>query len=184
MYATNLRRKEGTTRRGSLTRALGLVLSPRSRVGLVAGAGREVLLGGGDGSPAAGRYGIMMGIQGQNTLRSNFESWPIMRDFQQLEWNDVLEDDCRQLIRLATREDLDRWHDWTTVALVPLDAQGSAAVVARRAGRICGLRAARLTLETMDYQAVWHAELDDGSSHGRCCRHPPWQRSKVAPARC
>jgi nicotinate-nucleotide pyrophosphorylase (carboxylating) len=87
-----------------------------------------------------------------------------MRDFQQLEWNAVLEDDCRQLIRLATREDLDRWHDWTTVALVPLDAEGSAAVMARQAGRICGLRAARLTLETMDYQAVWHAELDDGAA--------------------
>ena len=87
-----------------------------------------------------------------------------MRDFQQLEWNAELEDDCRQLIRLATREDLDRWHDWTTVALVPLDAQGRAAVVARQAGRICGLRAARLTLETMDYQAVWHAKLDDGAS--------------------
>ncbi|HEX4146793.1 MAG TPA: carboxylating nicotinate-nucleotide diphosphorylase [Pirellulales bacterium] len=87
-----------------------------------------------------------------------------MRDFQQLEWNDVLEDDCRQLIRLATREDLDRWHDWTTVALVPLDAQGSAAVVARQAGRICGLRAARLTLQTMDYQTVWQAELDDGAA--------------------
>jgi nicotinate-nucleotide pyrophosphorylase (carboxylating) len=87
-----------------------------------------------------------------------------MRDFQQLTWNAVLEDDCRQLIRLATREDLDRWHDWTTVALVPLDAPGRAAVVARQAGRICGLRAARLTLETMDYQAVWHAELDDGAA--------------------
>jgi len=87
-----------------------------------------------------------------------------MRDFQQLEWNAVLEDDCRQLIRLATREDLDRWHDWTTVALVPLDAEGSAAVMARQAGRICGLRAARLVLETMDYQAVWHAELDDGAA--------------------
>ena len=87
-----------------------------------------------------------------------------MRDFQQLEWDAVVEDDCRQLIRLATREDLDRWHDWTTVALVPLDAPGSAAVVARQAGRICGLRAARLALETMDYQAVWHAELDDGAA--------------------
>ncbi len=87
-----------------------------------------------------------------------------MRDFQQLEWNAVLEDDCRQLVRLATREDLDRWHDWTTVALVPLEAQGSAAVVARQPGRVCGLRAARLVLETMDYEAVWQAELDDGAA--------------------
>ena len=87
-----------------------------------------------------------------------------MRDFQQLEWNAVLEDDCRQLVRLAMREDLDRWHDWTTVALVPPDAEGSAAVVARQAGRICGLRAARLVLETMDSQAVWRAELDDGAA--------------------
>ena len=61
-------------------------------------------------------------------------------------------------------EDLDRWHDWTTVALVPPDAEGSAAVVVRQAGRVCGLRAARLVLETMDYQAVWQAELDDGAA--------------------
>jgi nicotinate-nucleotide pyrophosphorylase (carboxylating) len=86
-----------------------------------------------------------------------------MRDFEQLTWNATIEDDCRQLIRLAIREDLDRWQDWTSVALVPLEAEGSAAVVARTAGRVCGLRAARLVLETMDIQAVWRPDLDDGA---------------------
>ena len=57
-----------------------------------------------------------------------------MRDFEQLSWNAAVEDDCRQLIRLAIREDLDRLHDWTSVALIPLDARGAAAVVARAAG--------------------------------------------------
>ena len=86
-----------------------------------------------------------------------------MRDFEQLSWNAAVEDDCRQLIRLAIREDLDRLHDWTSVALIPLDARGTAAVVARAAGRICGLRAGELVLEMMDRDATWRAEVEDGT---------------------
>ena len=87
-----------------------------------------------------------------------------MRDFQQLQWDATLEDDCRQLVRLATREDLDRWHDWTSMALVPVDARSSAAIVARQAGWICGLRAAQLALTTMDYQATWQGNVEDGAA--------------------
>jgi hypothetical protein len=63
------------------------------------------------------------------------------KEFQQLEWNAVLEDDLRQLVRLAVREDLDRQYDWTTVALVESKKQGRAAMIVREPGIVAGLRA-------------------------------------------
>jgi nicotinate-nucleotide pyrophosphorylase (carboxylating) len=86
-----------------------------------------------------------------------------MRDFQQIEWDAAVEEDCRQLVRLAVREDLERLYDWTTVALVGSDARGSAAVVARRPGVACGLRAAALVLAEMDAQVAWRPEVEDGA---------------------
>jgi nicotinate-nucleotide pyrophosphorylase (carboxylating) len=63
------------------------------------------------------------------------------KDFNQLDWSATIENDLRQIVRLAVREDLDRQYDWTTVALVKSGTQGGAAVVAREAGVIAGLRA-------------------------------------------
>lgn len=85
------------------------------------------------------------------------------KDFHQLEWDETLADDCRQLVRLAVREDLDRVHDWTTVALVPRDVQGKAAFVARRAGVIAGLPAAELALVEMDHSARFTEHSSDGA---------------------
>lgn len=84
------------------------------------------------------------------------------RDFRPVEWDADAEDDCRQLIRLAVREDLERLYDWTTVALVPDDTPGSATVVARRPGVLAGLPAARLTLAEYDPQIEFEARLADG----------------------
>jgi nicotinate-nucleotide pyrophosphorylase (carboxylating) len=85
------------------------------------------------------------------------------KEFQQLEWNGVVEDDLRQLIRLAVREDLDRQYDWTTVALVDPDQQGRAAVVVRQAGVLSGLRAMSAVIDEM--QAVIDCQLraNDGN---------------------
>ena len=58
------------------------------------------------------------------------------KEFRQIEWDAVVEDDCRQIVRLAVREDLERLFDWTTVCLVPSEAEGRAAVV--RGRRRCG----------------------------------------------
>ena len=66
------------------------------------------------------------------------------RDFHQTTWDETVADDCRQIIRLAVREDLDRSFDLTTVALVSSEAEGRAAVVARGDGVIAGLPAAEL----------------------------------------
>jgi len=86
----------------------------------------------------------------------------VAKDFQQLEWNATIEDDLRQLIRLAVREDLDRGHDWTTAALVTGDRQGTAAVVAREAGTIAGLQAAPVVLSEMHAAIEWVPAVRDG----------------------
>lgn len=85
------------------------------------------------------------------------------RDFTQIEWDDVLIEDCRRLIRLAVAEDLGRTYDWTTVSLVPVGSQGAADVVVRQAGVVCGLQAAALVLEEMNAQVQWQALTSDGS---------------------
>ena len=75
-------------------------------------------------------------------------------DFPQQDWNSIVEDDLRQLVRLAVREDLDRQQDWTTLALVGPNAKGSAAVVVREPGVIAGLRALPIVADEM------HAAID------------------------
>lgn len=86
-----------------------------------------------------------------------------MTDFHQISWDEVVEDDCRQLVRLAVREDLERAYDWTTVALVGHEVQGKAAVVARQAGVVAGLHAARIVLDEMAPSVRWIPEANDGS---------------------
>lgn len=85
-----------------------------------------------------------------------------MKDFQSLTWDERLAADCRDLVRLAIREDLDRWYDWTTVALVPEQATAAARIVARQDGVIAGLPAARLALAEFDEAARFEPHLDDG----------------------
>jgi len=85
-----------------------------------------------------------------------------MPDFHQSTWDDQTIDDCRQLIALAVREDLSRWHDWTTVALVPPEAQAAAEVVARQDGTVAGLLAAELVCREMNLAACWEPHASDG----------------------
>lgn len=83
-------------------------------------------------------------------------------DFQQLEWDATLEDDLRQLIRLAVREDLGRQNDWTTVALVDPEQQGRANIVAREAGVAAGLRAIPVIIEEMQTAITCDFYAEDG----------------------
>ncbi|MFO0871716.1 MAG: carboxylating nicotinate-nucleotide diphosphorylase [Pirellulales bacterium] len=85
------------------------------------------------------------------------------KDFTQLAWDPRLEDDCRQLVRLAVREDLDRSWDWTTAILVPRTVQGAARVVARSAGVVAGLPAAACSLDEMQVDVRWTPEVEDGA---------------------
>lgn len=84
-------------------------------------------------------------------------------EFQPVEWDQITADDCRQIIRLAVREDLGRGLDLTTVALVPREARGAAHVVARRSGVIAGLPAAELVLDEMNIDAEWESLAADGA---------------------
>ena len=86
------------------------------------------------------------------------------KEFRQTEWDALVEEDCRQIVRLAVREDLERMFDWTTLALVPTGVMGQAAVVARTPGIICGLRAAQLALVEMDPSVEWTSVVDDGAA--------------------
>jgi len=85
-------------------------------------------------------------------------------EFNQMAWSPELVDDCRHIIRLAVREDLDRGYDWTTVSLVPREALAGAHVVARQDGVVCGIAVAKLVLDEMDIQAEFSARVVDGTS--------------------
>lgn len=84
------------------------------------------------------------------------------RDFDQIGWDEQVADDCRQLVRLAVREDLGRSHDLTTLALVTQSARGAAALVAREAGVIAGLPAGAVVFEEMNLNASWRPLVQEG----------------------
>ena len=84
------------------------------------------------------------------------------REFHQLEWDATIEDDLRQIVRLAVREDLGRQQDWTTVSLVAPDAKGRGAVVARQPGVIAGMRAMPVVLDEMHADIGVKAHANDG----------------------
>jgi nicotinate-nucleotide pyrophosphorylase (carboxylating) len=85
------------------------------------------------------------------------------RDFTQWDWNAQVADDCRQIVRLAMREDLERLYDWTTLALAPLGTQGRARIVARETGVVAGLRAIEVAVDEMQLDAVWTPRVRDGA---------------------
>lgn len=84
------------------------------------------------------------------------------KEFEQIVWDARLEEDLDALLRLAVREDVDRLYDWTTVALVPDDALGAAAIVARKPGVVAGLPAAQRALAHFDRRLAWEPLADEG----------------------
>lgn len=85
-----------------------------------------------------------------------------MKDFATVEWDAESEEDCRQIVRLAMREELHRGYDWTTVAMVPAESRGAADVVARQAGVLSGLAAAKVLFEASNVDVTLQAFLADG----------------------
>jgi nicotinate-nucleotide pyrophosphorylase (carboxylating) len=85
-------------------------------------------------------------------------------EFRQVEWDATLEHHLRQLVRLAVAEDLGRWHDWTTVSLVPADQSAAAHVVSRDAGVVAGLRVAGVLLDEVQAQVEWLPACEDGQA--------------------
>jgi nicotinate-nucleotide pyrophosphorylase (carboxylating) len=85
----------------------------------------------------------------------------VHKEFSQLEWSATLEDDLRQLVRLAVREDLDRQNDWTTVSLIDSDRRGRAAIVAREPGTVAGLRTLPIVIDEMQAAIQCHSKVAD-----------------------
>lgn len=86
------------------------------------------------------------------------------KEFHQIVWDDQLCQQWRAILRLAIREDLDQDGDWTTRALVPEDAVGKAAVVAREPGIVAGLPGVETTLGEIEPRLCWSPEAEDGDT--------------------
>lgn len=86
-----------------------------------------------------------------------------MSDFRQIEWDADVEEDCRQLARLALREDLAGLPDCTSAALVPEAAMGRARVIIRKSGVVAGLPAACLIANEYNSQIDWQPLVADGT---------------------
>lgn len=82
------------------------------------------------------------------------------KEYHQVAWDDLLQDDCRQLIALAVREDLGREHDWSTLSIVPESATGQVRIVARQAGVLAGGKVVDLIIQDLelDVTATHHVE--------------------------
>lgn len=85
------------------------------------------------------------------------------KEYRQQSWDADVEHDCRQIVRLAILEDLERGHDWTTVSLAAENATAAADLVARRPGVIAGIEAARIALEELEIEAAWEPQVADGT---------------------
>ncbi len=86
------------------------------------------------------------------------------RDFQQIDWNQHVEQDCRALVGLAIREDLAGEQDWTTQALVPDDVKGHADIVSRQAGIVAGIPALVAALDEMQARVTLTPAVQEGQA--------------------
>jgi nicotinate-nucleotide pyrophosphorylase (carboxylating) len=89
------------------------------------------------------------------------------KEYRQVEWDAALEDDLRQVVRLAVREDLANHLDWTTFLLVDDGAEARAVVAARGDGVVCGLRAAEIVLQEYDARLRMTSRVADGERVAR-----------------
>ena len=86
------------------------------------------------------------------------------KDFRQSSWDDATDEDCRQLVRLAVREDLERQQDWTTLALTPAERQGAADIVARQAGTIAGIKVLAAVIDETASRLELGNYVEDGQA--------------------
>lgn len=86
------------------------------------------------------------------------------RDFYQTVYNDELRRDMESLIALAIREDSRDAGDLTSLALIPDDVPGKAAVVSRQNGVVAGLVFAEALVKMVDERLNWESCVEDGDS--------------------
>lgn len=85
------------------------------------------------------------------------------KEFHQIEWDHTVEQDVRELIGRMLKEDLESEGDCTSLALIPEDAPGRAAVVIRASGVVAGLKAAEIVLAEVDPALEWLPKVEDGT---------------------
>lgn len=83
------------------------------------------------------------------------------KEFHQVAWDDLLQDDCRRLIALAVREDLGREHDWSTLSIVPESATGQVQIVARQDGVMAGGKVVDLIVEDLELNLELTHHIED-----------------------
>lgn len=76
--------------------------------------------------------------------------------------DEQLEDDFRQLVRLAVREDFAEQVDWTTVCLIDQDRRGNCLIVPRQAGICAGLVTLPWILDEMQLDVSIKTFASDG----------------------
>jgi nicotinate-nucleotide pyrophosphorylase (carboxylating) len=86
------------------------------------------------------------------------------KDFYQADWSENLLQDWLRILDLAIVEDLGTHGDCTTKALVPDDARGRAAVVARKAGVLSGEPAIAATIARFNPALTWSASAHDAQT--------------------
>jgi nicotinate-nucleotide pyrophosphorylase (carboxylating) len=86
----------------------------------------------------------------------------MVKDFQQIVWDDRLRQDWQEILRLAIDEDMGSDGDLTSQALVPDEALGRAMVVARQPGIVAGLPGVEMTLRAIDPGLGWSSHTEDG----------------------
>lgn len=84
------------------------------------------------------------------------------RDYQQIMWCPAVEDDFRTILDQAVREDVESVGDLTTLATVPEDAMGTAAIVSRGEGVLAGKPIIGIICETISPDLQYEVEIDDG----------------------
>lgn len=84
--------------------------------------------------------------------------------FQTVAWDDRLVTDCRELVRLALREDLGEAGDVTSDSVVGPERRGAAAVVSRQAGVLAGAKLGGIVLEEAGAEATWTPAMADGAA--------------------
>ncbi|MCS7016536.1 MAG: carboxylating nicotinate-nucleotide diphosphorylase [Gemmatales bacterium] len=78
-------------------------------------------------------------------------------------WSKLEEQSAQVLVKLALEEDLGQQGDITTDILIGAEWRGTACIIARRAGVICGRRLAEIVLGRLDPGAEIHWDCEDGS---------------------
>ncbi len=88
----------------------------------------------------------------------------LISDYTQVSWDAFAIAECQQLIRLAKQEDDGNLEDWTTNAIVPSEATGTAHIVARGTGVIAGLKVIELTIAHFGHAIECELLTTDGTS--------------------